>query len=1788
MPKASAELTSGTGFVFEASVAAYYLTALLCENTAAGLGHRIVTCVSLQQGVNGEPLDDVIVDATAHDVCRLRLQAKRTLRATQGHDDFCAVVVAALDSIKLPTFRAGVDRVGGVTEFMSDNHYRKVMLVCDRARGVSTSKEFFDGLTSEQQHETVAIFRHIVAAKIGTVADDALFDLLRHFVVIKLSLMGEANTHTIECINTLRGALKDAEPTAAPRLWDRLEKVARQKAAVNAIVVRPQLCLELAADFSFHPSRTFATAINTLNQEGRSALADIRDEISGFHVDRRDTLKRIFNAIPSKKLILLHGQPGCGKSAILKSLVEQGLESVPLVLLKSDRVSGASWNQYASNLGILSADLPRLVSELVVQGVKTFFIDGLDRMGMQERNIVVDLVNAIIAVPRDDLSIVATLRDSGREALNDWLPRHALSSVASEYVSVGELTDDEADQLGEHIPKLRPLLFAHGRVRDIVRRPFFLALLAQDKQIVLDAGQYSEFTEVDLMLRWWRKAGASVVESDVIARQNTLIEIASSVATQMGWQTSQSRLSITGVTTVPYLISDGLIQRAATNRLKFAHDIFFDWSYVQYLADAELDAVEALLLARQPPALGRCIELLSQLTLKMVPMNWPRFISAMTDGRLRSQWLRCWFLGGFSSSPELGASDVLQVALLGDDGQNLRRTLVWLQAERTQPNPIVLANNPSKLNHELLQVQADLLSIPSDPRLWKNIFWWVLERSTKLPKAAIPALLQCFDVWQNVMADHTNAFSERIIGQSLSWLQELEDLDNSPFQDRLNADWSKLGHAEVEEVERQLRQLVLRASRAYVETVRQYLSRFNKKDRHSRHAYDDIQRFSPILAEQLPNELRDVTLSTLLEPLPFEHFEAELKREHKMRAEAERVRSIPPEKRTQLDELTLGNVFLGPSLPPDVRHSLCIEDHGYGHYFPASPLREPFASLLSLSPEVGLDLVHRMSNHSIEAWQQLCEIKRYEYGTPIPIRLDFPWGNQEFWGDANDYAWHRGHGASYTLCSALMALESWAHRQIDAGRDRDEVLEKVLKGNKSLSVLGIALGVCLEHGEPTVVSLRLATCQRLWALDGQRLVHDMSPSNMTGFGGFGRHHVDDAQHVEAVKELNARQCRKQQIHQLFASHFFCNDVALGDKAKAAVLGFPMDLPYTTEEQRLDPAATSRMLGQAAIWAELAKNDNYSRTKIDDRPGVVMLEHDNPKLREPNIVAQGERAQRYLTISNIAVWARKCIEHQSTPEPQKLAECVQVVRALEKSEHLSEKTDVMDVTNAWGAAIGVASLCTIHREGIDQDLLHWAESIVERFYTLCTSSEGIAEHGPMSLWHPSEAVVHAHLSMLSTSPNARELSRRLLRMVAQQNVEEALQTVKLLFARWKEHPRLCIAVLDVSSRLACIPPRFAFEPRENAGDVEAHHDASGLIDSSIALLESNADQPTIFVPPLRRAPTTCSDEPTLTDDDVHWFDIAVGEVGYWHLDFLSKILRSAPLVDLSLHSHFQTTVDEFNERLLAWTQSRFAVGDAGTQRRRKNDYNQSVGDWLDALGWCLGNSALTRSAEEADQTLLRPVLHFPKDARTKALSAFVRRVVCAIHDEEQFPAQAASLLDQCARSMIAHGMFAKTWRDDAQIDDRDTTEILRDFFLVSIERADQATRFSNGKWSDLSRLLPMIEKLVDSVGWSISAAINFISLAERAKLFYPTDVFARHALRLVTFDAGNGWLNTNLPRRLASLVQLHAEHGQLNDASRERLLRVLDCLVDLGDRRSAALQLTPAFVDVRISATYSVD
>jgi hypothetical protein len=195
-----------------------------------------------------------------------------------------------------------------------------------------------------------------------------------------------------------------------------------------------------------------------------------------------------------------------------------------------------------------------------------------------------------------------------------------------------------------------------------------------------------------------------------------------------------------------------------------------------------------------------------------------------------------------------------------------------------------------------------------------------------------------------------------------------------------------------------------------------------------------------------------------------------------------------------------------------------------------------------------------------------------------------------------------------------------------------------------------------------------------------------------------------------------------------------------------------------------------------------------------------------------------------------------------------------------------------------------------------------------------------------------------------------------------------------------------------------------------------------------------------------------------------------------------------------------------------------------------------------------------------------------------------RLLPALNDAQVVPEGAMDILMSCLERLLQASSFNRSSYHSGKFFGFDLPHLVRVLMFVSIEHASLAARYVNGDWSDLAVILPIVDRFVRAGGWSATVMGCFLTLCERSKAVYPADTFADQILSVIGDGASEplkGWHGTFLPARIAGLVQYFASRDTpMPLALGQKLLRILDLLVDMGDRRSAALQLSESFREIK--------
>ena len=1791
----SPELAGGEGFTFEGEAAAFYLTSLLAEAYAPGIDEQIVVRVSVQQRDFGEPLDDVIVDFedAEHNPVRLSLQVKRPLTISRANTntDFRDIIRDSWRTLQKPDFRINIDRYGAAVGTVTAAKERALNTLCDWARE-SLTAEHFDARFAEggNASKNIRTVKNDVVALLEEVAkgtpctNKEVHQFLAHFVLIRFDFLREGATDPPEAINHIRDSLALEDAAKAPLIWSKFVQLARVSAGKSGQFDRARLVRMITPIVRLRGATSLLRDLDKLTELARSYSNLIPDDVGGTKLDRTSLLENLETKLTTARIVQVRGLPGSGKSVLVKRLVQRAIKRGPVLFIKAEQLEGTSWFSYAISQGLSGAHLEQLLVEIGAAGTPILFIDSIDRIEKECQPVILDVIRTIEMSPLlDNWRIVVSLRDTGIEVLRNWLGVY-LDVLKVEMLSVGQLSDEEAETLAKAKPHLRLLLFGSAQVREIVRRPFFAKVLNQS--FVADPGvpTFAPQSEVDLLENWWRRGGYNETGQSAIERQRALLDLARIRARQLSQPIRLSEL--TSVAHIYDLRSDGILQNAREGiSVRFAHDIFFEWAFFHVLADRGPQWMEEIKACGEPPAVARIVELVSQWEY-----SWGKYWSvylAQTEGLgHRSQWLRAWLVGPLGTSRFEADENQFATAVFAEDFRLFRKALVWFQAEKTSPNTNILA---STLPPDQRQRFADLLGWPSDFSAWRRLIDFILRRISEIPHTLYPQIVAIFEVWQNALADLCNPTSHTLLQQCATWLTAIDAIGTAKEPNENSAYWN--GVPNLCDFQKSLGRLLLRSSRSEPTFAAEYLQRVINSESIRDDAFHDIIAYSPILTQSLPQSVVELSLAFLVEELPDEQVARERKELHDEAQWRKAALAKPEAERSRREQMALTGGYSMRPISDFSYHDwdrLSIHDD-YRTFSPPSPLREPFHSLFQSSPGEALRLLRELCNHAMIAWKQLHRHSRDHGGTPIPLELTFPWGTQMFWGTEREYLWFRSTWAPKAIGCGFMALEEWCFAELERNRPVDELIQQIVEENECIAILGTAAMLALHTETVSEVTLPLFTSQRLLAADNNRMAQDFASSTVQLIGFT---HRTDKPHIDAIQVANSKPVRKTQLSWMMPRFVFATG-PICDRAHKAILNFKNELPFQYEEHRNNPKVQEHLTTQALEYAELVDPQNYQAYRTREDSTQIAIVHVSPSAAKPENVAKAEEASKYLRQSNLWTWASNSFEERRIQGTYTIEDAIALAREADSEDlfaHSTIEKEAEDLSMRRGAVAATAAIVLNFRQGSAQEDLEWARDVLRRAIRLPEKPGLMWLPSSVIPWHQAIYVARGLAADLREGTAVDSAARDLLGLIAHPLEVVALAALEDACKLWSKDPKLTWAGLILAFSLCHVPPRPHGQARQHGEALHSTSEAQAVVDATLLFYEKGSGWATLPLPP----PAWVKVEPERSRRGHRGYedyvpDDTTGETEmwgepdvFWHSKQAAEALKHIPFAEI-LCSGARNALLDFLAGVLDWTNQKNAP--PWIKAGRRNRSATRIFEWTHMLGSSLGRVAGLLPLSDFQARFLDPILALEGDNCWALLSPFTSTYICAyVYDAPIVPTDAVATLDLCLGRLLQDSAFKRDAYRSGELSGFHLPELVRNLMFVSVEHADLATRYVNGDWSEISRILPLIDRFIRSGGWAASVMDPFLTLCERAKANYPADTFAEQVLTIICDgpDSLKGWYGTFIPARVAELAQHFAHRdAPMTLAMAQKFLRILDMLVDMGDRRSAALQLSEAFREIRL-------
>jgi hypothetical protein len=1332
--------TGGGGTHLEARIVASAMAAVLCEAPFRGLVGDHATRVRTQRATFNDPLDDLIVDGVAIDGrgTKLDLQIKNKLSFSEGDAEWTESLQRAWNTFSNATFDPVLHRVGvgtGSYNARVDQHYQSVLVWAEHSPDAADFlQRMQEGHYSHKDKQSfVTTIRTVLTAHAGrALTDQEFWRFLKCLVIVHFDFQaGAGSRDEAMVIERLRAGLAPAHRGDAQKVWDHLVAGAGELGPVGGGATRATLADQLTkAGFNIGSAPSSRNDIRALQQESLRALAEIRSNIQGLKLHRATAHEGVRAALSEARFVQVDGEPGTGKSAVLKGIAEESARNGPVLVLKDSRIHAKGWSAHAHVLGV-SADISELLREFGCAGEPILFIDGIDKIS--ELSVQLTVNDVLTAIASDETlaawRVLVTVREQNLKHLQTWLDPDAIRKLRIQTVTVGPLSDDELNVVADRFPQLSPLLNQAGGSDVILRRPFFInALLALTAHA---DGRALPATEVELLKLWWEMGGSD--QKDFVKaqhRRNTLLAAANLLS-----QASSAAIAIHTLLPEPLdeLKSAGVLRgKELGHSVVFGHDIYEEWALCELLISRQDDVVALLQQTGEPVALIRPMQLLGAYMLETNDTvdAWKALLGALGNAALRPVWQRALLTSCVQSTRTTLLLGKLKDVLLENSCERLKKLLLAMSTIEVMPNPTFLSE---KLTPDLAPDEraryAHLTAVPK-PMTWVRFLDWLMPQVAALPPTLIADLLPVFKTWMDSFAGQKVRHCREIGTVSYGWLKELEAAFHpAEFRDYRQPFGGALSGRDLE---KPIRALFLSAAGDVPSLARDYLNR-KVSERKQVHMFrDEIVKNSVALSRHLPSELVDFILAAFLED--------------------------PDEKRDPFGSYS-HHVFdeLGVA--------------GHQSFYPASPIQQPFLALLRLNRAQGLRLIRGLCNHSIAIWRKMRErgLRYSDPVTPMPVKLSFPWGEQTFWGDEQVYLWFRGIWGAVE--SGLMALEQWALEEIDKGAAFEEIFRAAVEGNNAVAALGIAVSLCLARpGTALDCAFPLVTCTYLWQWDMRRVVQEATPTNTMG------NWFQDRLQLSAVRTLNERPHRKNVIRDLVPYFVFAGDKALVKRFAKSVRGFPKRLPVIFKEEKQDADHLASLREQMVLFSEQA-DPKYWHTAPTEEGKHIQFWNDPASLKQEKYKERQEQHLQLNQYLGVATWATKSLESDSIDNKLSLDDALAKARSWDASDLFDTKSESFEQRHRGAAVAGAAFVAARHcpPDKWNDDLAQWCMQVLDRAATGPETEGDLSVRSAVLLFHPAVFAAHGYSALLARGYAVDECRRHLLSLAVDvlQNVQVAV-------------------------------------------------------------------------------------------------------------------------------------------------------------------------------------------------------------------------------------------------------------------------------------------------------------------------------------------------------------------------------------------------------------------------------
>ncbi len=884
-------------------------------------------------------------------------------------------------------------------------------------------------------------------------SDEETIALVRHLDVLPFDFQSPSSEHQSQAIGLSRGALVSGELGEATRLWADLVKVATKVRIEQGTLTVQQLVEALRRTYALVAHPDYRGDWEILDGLTRDARARVEEALpTGRKLDRETSRRQIQAAILANHTVLVSGDSGCGKSALVKSVLDEQFTDFRQIWLSPETFSDVTTLRGRGVLSLRHELKTTLAMSTHAKNV--LVLDSAERIKVSDEGVVRAIIGGLTAPIGGVHSWRVVVISQSRSGA---APIHAaLSSQVPNLVEVGALSVTEVQFALSSVPSLS-WMSAHQETAAALTNLKTLAWVMKAGD-GLGLVQGKPISHVEVAERLWEHWTAN--RETVKALMMRLAQREASFERSFAL-TSLGADLVTFEQRPPEL---PLVMNSRRNRVEFAHDLAADWARYQVLKQDE-GGVQGWSSLASNPLWTNALRMMGQLLLR----------ESAADG---TQWDL-----EFKNAEAAGLTSVQDLLL---DALVLDSNAARFLAERAD---FLFANNARYLTRLLTRFLhiatvpktgfsgiASVAGVLMEANMrtivfarWPAMIVFLVNHRDRVGDMTLPALARVLQMWL-IEGPKTNH-----LGQPFPLRLELAQLalvmartiqvgmeygtGYAGFSSELFTAALSGAHDAPDEVAQFALEMAGRKDPSDSVLERVSERRLDSARKHNERLKTDVSYKEDHERRLAQRKSIPITLSSFERRLPPWPLGAQRRVEHRFREvcfEHSGLTALMSARPEVASEVLLALLIEDDPKEPDYNNR--DPEDELGLEFPQTGVvnalwSSPFMAFFVIAPEVATRTLIALVNFATERWATAGRRR----GAIVPqVDIESSSGTRSFIGGGTVAGWSYSNGMRLRdLTRAMNCFEWWIRHQLKSDKPVESLLELVLTEGRSTALLGV-------------------------------------------------------------------------------------------------------------------------------------------------------------------------------------------------------------------------------------------------------------------------------------------------------------------------------------------------------------------------------------------------------------------------------------------------------------------------------------------------------------------------------------------------------------------------------------------------------------------------------------------------------------------------------------------------------------------------------------------------------------